>query len=66
MKLGLFRLKVIKALGAGKNQRNRDATQLWLRMSDDTLAPLQNDDQDLGWRGIENGSHIVVYIAHQN
>jgi hypothetical protein len=66
MKLGLFRLKVIKALGAGKTQRKRDATYVWLRMGDDTLAPLQNDDQELGWWGIENGSHIVVYIAHQN
>lgn len=66
MKLGLFRLKVIKALGAGKSSRNRDATRVWLRMGDDTLVPLQNDDQDLGWWGIENGSHIVVYITHQN
>jgi hypothetical protein len=66
MKFGLFRLKVIKALVAGKNRRNRDAAYLWLRMRDDTLAPLQNDDQELAWWGIENGSHIVVYIAHQN
>ncbi|OJA10199.1 hypothetical protein AZE42_05123 [Rhizopogon vesiculosus] len=66
MKFGLFRLKVIKALGAGKGHRNRGATHVWLRMRDDTLAPLENDDQELGWWGIENGSHIVVYIAHQN
>jgi hypothetical protein len=66
MKLGLLRLKLIKALGVGKNPRNRDATYVWLRMGDDTLAPLQDDEQELGWWGIENGSHVVIYIAHQN
>lgn len=66
IKLGLFRLKVVKSLGMSKTQRKRDATYVWLRMGDGTLAPLQHDDQELGWWGIENGSHIVVYIAHQN
>ncbi|KAG2147251.1 hypothetical protein BD769DRAFT_1346477 [Suillus cothurnatus] len=62
MKLGLFRLRVMKALGAGKNPRN---LCVWLRMSDDTLVLLLNDDQELGWWGIEKGSHIVVHISRQ-
>ncbi|KAG2146862.1 uncharacterized protein EDB93DRAFT_1147758 [Suillus bovinus] len=63
MKLGLFRLRLMKALGARKNPRNRDNICVWLRMGDDTLALLGNDDQELGWWGIENNSHIVVHIA---
>ncbi|KAG2061531.1 RNI-like protein [Suillus hirtellus] len=65
MKLGLFRLRLVKALGAGKNPRNRHNICVWLRMGDDTLALLQNDDQELGWWGIENNSHIVVHISRQ-
>ncbi|KAG2157517.1 hypothetical protein DEU56DRAFT_875647 [Suillus clintonianus] len=65
MKLGLFRLRLMKTLGVGNNPRNRDNTYVWLRMGDDTLALLQNDDQELGWWGIENDSQIVVYIAQQ-
>ncbi|KAG1803312.1 hypothetical protein EV424DRAFT_1331038 [Suillus variegatus] len=65
MKLGLFRLRLVKALGAGKKPRNRHDIYVWLRMGDDTLALLQNDDQELGWWGIENNSHIVVYISRQ-
>ncbi|KAG1756341.1 uncharacterized protein EDB91DRAFT_1092070 [Suillus paluster] len=64
MKLGPFRLRVMKALGACKIPRNN--IHVWLRMSDDTLALLQNDDQELGWWGIESGSHIVVHMAQQN
>ncbi|KAG0697020.1 hypothetical protein DFH29DRAFT_176037 [Suillus ampliporus] len=64
MKLGLFRHRVMKALGAGKTPRN--SIYVWLRMGDDTLVLLQNDDQELGWWGIENGSHIVVHIAQPN
>jgi hypothetical protein len=62
MKLGLFRLRAMKALGR-KNLRNRDDIHVWLRMGDDTLALLQNDDQELGWWGIESNSDIVVHIA---
>jgi hypothetical protein len=63
MKLGLFRLRVMKALGSGKRPGNRDNIHVWLRMGDDTLALLQNDDQELGWWGIESNSHIIVHIA---
>lgn len=59
MKLGLFRLRAMKALGR-KYTRNRGDIYIWLRMGDDTLALLQNDDQELGWWGIENNSDIVV------
>ncbi|KAG1761681.1 hypothetical protein EDD22DRAFT_1031527 [Suillus occidentalis] len=58
MKLGLFRLRVMKALG----RKNRDGIHVWLRMGDDTLALLQNDDQELGWWGIESNSEIVVHL----
>ncbi|KAG2349451.1 RNI-like protein [Suillus weaverae] len=65
MKLGLFRLRVMKAFGAGKNSRKRDNICVWLRMGDDTLALLQNDDQELEWWGIDSDSHIVVHISQQ-
>lgn len=65
MKLGLFRLRLMKALGAGKNPRSRDNIFVWLRMGDDTLALLQNDDQELGWWGIDSNSHIIVHISRQ-
>lgn len=65
MKLGLFRLRVMKALGVRKNLRNRDSICVWLRMGDDTLALLENDDQELGWWGIESNSHIVIHVSRQ-
>lgn len=58
MKLGLFKLRVMKALG----RKNRNDIHVWLRMGDDTLALLHNDDQELGWWGIESNSEIVVHL----
>ncbi|KAH7923561.1 hypothetical protein BV22DRAFT_1092713 [Leucogyrophana mollusca] len=61
MKMRIFRLKVMKSFRTTRGSGNNGVTQVWLEMSDGALARLDDDDQELSWWGIENGSHIVVH-----
>ncbi|KAF9227719.1 RNI-like protein [Gyrodon lividus] len=63
MKMGVFRSKLIKSLKIHRC-RNREAVQVWLRMHDGYVS-LDNDEHNLEWYGIEDGSHVLVYIQEQ-
>jgi hypothetical protein len=56
----IFRQKIsktFKVIGCGR-------VDLWLRMNDDTLIEMaqNDDDRDLSWWGIDNGSDIFTYF----
>ncbi|KAF9246350.1 hypothetical protein BU15DRAFT_40093 [Melanogaster broomeanus] len=63
MKMGIFRLKLIKSLKMPR-RRNREAVQVWLQMHDGYVS-LDNDEHNLEWYGIEDGSQVLVYIQEE-
>ncbi|KIJ69172.1 hypothetical protein HYDPIDRAFT_80917 [Hydnomerulius pinastri MD-312] len=58
MKMGVFRSKLIKSLKLPR-PRSRGEVQVWLRMSDGCVL-LGDDEHNLEWYGIEEGSHVLV------
>jgi tubulin-specific chaperone E len=59
MPMRIFRQKISKTFKAIGSKH----VSLWLRMNDDTLVEMaQDDDRDLSWWGIDNGSDIFTYF----
>jgi tubulin-specific chaperone E len=64
MSVRTFRLKVFKCLKAPQEKMAQVAVELWLKMRDNTFAVMDRnqDEHDLGWWGLENGSDVYVYF----
>jgi hypothetical protein len=60
MSLRVLRLKILKSIPL----RGNVPIELWLRMGDEELIPLdtKQDDQDLSWWGIESDSHLLYHV----
>jgi len=59
-----FRLKVTKCLRPPQQKSDLLVAKLWLKMRDGTFVVVdrEQDEQDLGWWGLENGSDVYVYF----
>ena len=65
MSLRTFRLKVRKSI---KSTLPGGSIELWLRMGDETLVPMESshDDQNLDWWGLDNNSLVIFYMNHDH
>jgi tubulin-specific chaperone E len=64
MSVRTFRLKVFKCLRTPQQKLDLVVVELWLKMRDGTLAVMdrEQDEQDLGWWGLENDSDVYVHF----
>jgi hypothetical protein len=64
MPVRTFRFKVFKCLKTPQQKLAQVTVKLWLKMQDGTLAVIdrEQDEYDLSWWGLENGSDVYVYF----
>jgi hypothetical protein len=64
MSIQTFRTKVFRHLKAPHQKLSKVSVELWLKMRDGTFALLdrEQDERNLNWWGLENGSEVYVYF----
>lgn len=65
MSLHAFRMKIFKSIKMPGQKLSQVSIELWLKMRDDDFAEMDrsNDDKDLAWWGLDNGSDVYVYTG---